>query len=377
MEALEHRFAGSHHGQARAEHSSRISTIFVRALIEAVEAAGAPVEEFLREAGISSPQFATPYGWVEVAEFDRLTCRAVELTGDPAFGLHWVERSPVTKFDLLAMVIAHAPTLRECLACVLRFQPILFERPELEVEERADSLLLRVVPLATTELGLRVRTEVEVSCLVRLLRHVGAPMAAARRVMFAHRAPPYAHEYARLFAGRVRFEHAHSGIDIDPVWLDRRLHNANVELHELLAVQAQQLLARVQSRLGYAGQVREYVSRHFPRLPEMREAARGMALSERSLRRRLAEEGCSYSTILQDSQLLLAQRLLADPARSIQQVAHEVGFTNTAAFHRAFKRWTGVSPAVFRRRGTRGDRNTQHSALAPAANTASLEPEQL
>jgi AraC-like DNA-binding protein len=80
----------------------------------------------------------------------------------------------------------------------------------------------------------------------------------------------------------------------------------------------------------------------------MREVARSMGLSERSLRRRLAEEGWSYSTILQENQLLLAQRLLTDPTRSIQQVGHDVGFTSTAAFHGAFKRWTGESPAIFR-----------------------------
>jgi AraC-like DNA-binding protein len=80
----------------------------------------------------------------------------------------------------------------------------------------------------------------------------------------------------------------------------------------------------------------------------MREAVRALGLSERSLRRRLSEEGWSYSTILQENQLLLAQQLLADPSRSIQQIGADVGFTSTTAFHRAFKRWTGESPAAFR-----------------------------
>jgi AraC-like DNA-binding protein len=236
---------------------------------------------------------------------------------------------------------------------VLRFQPILYECPELAVLERSQSVLLRLAPLARTELAVRVRTEFGISALMRLMRHVGAPAAAVRGVAFAHQAPPYAHEYTHLFGDRARFGRACSGIEIDSVWLDRRLHGANVELYQVLTLQAQQVLARLQSAVRYVDQVRDYLRLQFPRLPEMRETARAVALSERSLRRRLAEEGWSYSAILQESQLLLAQQRLADPACSIQQVASYVGFTSTAAFHRAFKRWTGESPAVFRSAGTR------------------------
>jgi len=360
MEALETRFADTRDGQACTEHSSRISRIFVQALLEAVEASGASVDEFLRRAGPLTQQFATPYGWVEAAEVDRLTCLAVEVSGDPAFGLHWVERSPMMKFDLLTVVTAHAPTLRDALDCVLRFQPILYERPELTVLERPHSVFLRLAPLASSELALRVRTEFGVAALLRLMRHVGAPAAAVRSIAFAHRAPSYAQEYSLLFGDRARFGRACSGIEIDAAWLDRRLHGANVELYQVLTLQAQQVLARVQSAVRHAGQVRDYLRLQFPRLPEMREAARALAMSERSLRRRLAEEGWSYSAILQESQLLLAQQRLADPRRSIQQVASDVGFTSTAAFHRAFKRWTGESPAVFRSTGTHGDVSVEH-----------------
>ena len=155
-------------------------------------------------------------------------------------------------------------------------------------------------------------------------------------------------------------------IEIDPSWLDRRLHHANLELFRLLIVQGERVLANIQSTAGYAGQVRAYLRRLFPRLPQMPEAARALALSERSLRRRLSEEGWSYSAILQESQLLLAQQLLGDPTLSIQQIGHDVGFTSTTAFHRAFKRWIGESPAAFR--------NTKLGAQAGASQAASEPP---
>jgi AraC-like DNA-binding protein len=360
--------------QASEGHAPRISTIFVRALLEAVEAAGIRGDGFLREAGVSPERLADSYGWLEVAELDRITAHAVELTGDSAFGLHWVERSPLMKFDLFAMITANAPTLREALACLLQFQPILFERPELQIIECAERVQLYVSPVATTELARRVRTEVSILGFVRLMRYVGAPAAAVRRIAFSHRAPPYAHEYVRLFDGRARFGQTHSGIEIDPVWLDRRLPHANVELHRLLTIEGQRVLANIHSSDGYAGQVRAYLRRVFPRLPQMREAVRALGLSERSLRRRLSEEGLSYSTILQENQLLLAQQLLGDPTRSIQQVGADVGFTSTTAFHRAFKRWTGESPAAFRSSRLSSEAGTPHGSNAPRAHEAGPMP---
>jgi AraC-like DNA-binding protein len=326
----------------------RVSTMLVRALFEAVEASGIPSAAFQRGAGVSADHFETAYGWVDVSELDRLIQYAVETSRDAAFGLHWAERSPMLKFDVLATATAYAPTLREALSCVLRFQTLLCEQPELALLERDGSRFLRFTPLATTNLATRVRTEVGITSLVRLMRHVGAPDAAVLGVAFAYPAPDDAREYTRLLGTRVRFGQPCSGIEIDASWLDRRVHHANAELHQLLSQQAQEVLARVQIREKFVDLLRDYLERVSPHLPEMAEAARALALSERSLRRRLAEEGWTYAAVLLQMRQLLAQRLLVESTCSIKQVASDVGFASSAAFFRAFKRWTGESPAAYR-----------------------------
>jgi len=80
----------------------------------------------------------------------------------------------------------------------------------------------------------------------------------------------------------------------------------------------------------------------------MPSVARALDLSVRSLRRRLAAEGHSYDALLHEALAIVAKRLLHDSDRTIREVAYEMGFSEPSTFHRAFKRWTGTTPAAFR-----------------------------
>jgi AraC-like DNA-binding protein len=78
--------------------------------------------------------------------------------------------------------------------------------------------------------------------------------------------------------------------------------------------------------------------------------ARALARSARSLQRQLAAEGVSYQQLVDLTRKDAAERYLADSSLPIGEVAYLLGYSEAAAFHRAFKRWNGVTPAAFRHR---------------------------
>ena len=112
---------------------------------------------------------------------------------------------------------------------------------------------------------------------------------------------------------------------------------------------AERKLSRVTREGGHAERLRDYlVSNATARRPQMTAVARSLGISVRSLRRRLDEEGVSYTSLLNEARATLAKRMLDDPRRSIYETAYAMGFSDPSAFHRAFKRWTGMTPTQYR-----------------------------
>ena len=78
--------------------------------------------------------------------------------------------------------------------------------------------------------------------------------------------------------------------------------------------------------------------------------ARRLAMSGRTLQRRLADEGVSYQELLDDARKVTSGRCLMDSALTVGEVAYLVGYSEPAPFHRAFKRWYGMTPEAFRQK---------------------------
>jgi AraC-like DNA-binding protein len=153
-------------------------------------------------------------------------------------------------------------------------------------------------------------------------------------------------------------------LEFDRALLDRPQIHQHPALYMILRTEAEQALERVTAGSRLCDSVRQYLlSRPPSKIPDLPTAARDLGISARSLRRRLAADATSYRTLVRGTLEASAGRLLRDPSRSIQETAHALGFSDAGAFHRAFKRWTGMTPKQYREKGAGGKSDSQRPAM--------------
>jgi AraC-like DNA-binding protein len=336
-----------------------VSTVMVRVLVDAVERAGVPRDELLGAHGVDPARLAEVDGRFDFAEYAALQVRAMDLTGDQALGLHIIEQTPDSAFDLFGHLVSHAPTLREAFSLCERFQQLVIDDGHLTLNEDATAAGMQFHFARTGEESDRMLAELAVAGLWRFVRVFGGHAVTLRLAAFEHPRPAHHREYARIFGDAARFGQDTTGLGFDRSALDRVQLHQHPELLAVLRGEAERALERFGNRLGPADQVKRYLLARPPaRIPDIATAARDLGLSARSLRRRLAGDATSYRTIVRTILESSAGQMLRDPRRSIQETAWALGFSNVGAFHRAFKRWTGMTPAQYRERrgGTDGEK---------------------
>jgi AraC-like DNA-binding protein len=319
------------------------------ALVEGVEPAGVDAHDLLRTAAIDPCRLDDVDGRLDRDEYERALTAALDLTADDALGLHLGERVSVRPFDVIADLASHAPTLRDAFQNFARFHRIVCDGPDTAVFEQNGVATVHYHFLRTSARCNRLRAEFAMVGYLRMLRHFTRPETTARAVYFEHSPPEYSPEYARIFGGTERFDHDFTGLEFDGELLDRTRQPQNGELYTVLESLAERKLSRVTREGGHAARLRDFLtSSALGERPPMDVVARSLGISVRSLRRRLDEEGVSYTTLLNESRATLAKRMLDDSRRSIYETAYAMGFSDPSAFHRAFKRWTGMTPSQYR-----------------------------
>lgn len=327
-----------------------VSVSVLNAIMEIMERMGvARRDELLTAAGMPSSLLDAAEARIPEREAQRLVDIALERTGDDALGLRWGERLTIDSFAPVSYLIAHAETLRAGLHSMTQFQSLLTDRASYRAVASGEGVSLQCLlrPEQSPRLQ-RFMAELAVCGFLYIVRGFH-PRWWPDRVCFEYAAPSYREEYARVFRGAACFEQPSTGIDIASELLDARAFHKDEGLHVALRELAEKRLERSSQRPSYALRVRQYlVQRSQMADRDMTGAARSLGLSVRSLRRRLTEEGSSYSDVERDAFEVLARRFLVEQTLTIQQTAYALGFRSTTGFHRAFKRFIGMTPKEFR-----------------------------
>lgn len=327
----------------------------VRKIADAAAARGVSAEELYGAVGLDPALLEDPDNRIPFAQFVALYEAGAALTGDDAFGLHVGETSTPELFDVLGYVIINSPTLGEALNRLVRYHTIWTDGALFGLGVSGGRASLTYEYAGGDGGRRRHDSEMTFSIAVSFARRVTGVDWAPREVSFRHAEPTSTAEHERIFRAPVRFGRPSNELILDSALLALPMARADAGLCDILDRQARELLARLPQQESLAHQVRgllaEALKAGDPRLETL---SQRLGVSPRTLQRRLREEGTSHQDLLDEVRSELSRRYLREPELAICEVAYLLGFSEPSAFHRAFRRWTGVTPRAFRTREARG-----------------------
>ena len=323
----------------------------VRAVVQEFERTSRDVDALFTRAGIDRSILDDPYARLDADRYYRLHRAALDLSGDVALGLHMAEFASVGSFSLVGHMAAHCRTIREVFDLYRRYYRIVADvsPPHLIEEGERAQIVYEFLRSPDLECN-RLRAEFGLVRLHLIATALVGSTAVIGEAWFEHAAPAYVDEYVRLFGKAVlRFESPCTGFIIERKVLDARIIHHDENVLRVLKAQADQWLEQLESRGGVAGKVRRAIVNGFPSIPlETEGLAKHLGLSGRTLRRQLAHEGYTFQKVVGQAMGEIACAMLSLPSMTIQETAYRLGFSEPSAFHRAFRRWTGMTPTEWR-----------------------------
>jgi AraC-like DNA-binding protein len=328
-----------------------VSVFVLRAFAGALAGAGIDVPAFLAGLGLAPGILAETDVRIPAPLAFRAFEEAAARTGDPCIALHAAERIPLGAVGFLDYHARSSPTLGEALRRTIRYFVLINDRMEASLE--IDGGVARLVQRRR---GPPIDPEPRQTAEFHLAMIVGRGRAFLARdwplhhVGFAHAAPADAREHERYFGAPVRFGLPADELAFDASLLDQPLPTADPALSAVLERYAEALVAKLPAVSTFLDEARRAVAELLRSGdPSLDATAARLGTSRRTLQRRLAEEGTSHQDLVDGVRRDLALRWLPDTRMAITEVAYLLGFSEPAAFHRAFKRWTGQTPAEYRR----------------------------
>jgi AraC-like DNA-binding protein len=310
---------------------------------------GARVADILRGTGLDRAHLSDPALQVDARQELAVVRNVARELGDTAeTALELGRRYRVTTFGIFGFACISSPTLRDAMAFASRYLDLSFTFciPQVSVDDKISMTLRdeRVPEDAARFLALR-----DFAAIYTVMRDV-LPTVSLRTLDFRHEKPGEVNTYLDVFGVRPGFSAAANLATLDLIHLDTPLPQANEHSVAICQAQCHELVARRRERPGLLHQVRERLIRVGGADTGMDEVARGLAMSPRTLRRRLTEAGTSYRALVDEVRTSLAEELLATGGLSVEDVANRLGYAESSSFICAFKRWKGITPAAYIRR---------------------------
>ncbi|TMA33508.1 MAG: AraC family transcriptional regulator [Deltaproteobacteria bacterium] len=319
-------------------------------VLDAAAKVGIGEAALLQTVGLSREQLGPPDGLIECRYVGDLWDVAAWLARDPCFGLQAARRHSASTYGLFGFALRSCANGGAALERGIEWVRRLVPDSEIELAIDGGEACLRF-RYRPPILASRHEIDYFMATFTTESRRFTGVDWDPGAVAFQYAKPEHTEEHERIFRSPLHFGADWNAVRIAPGLLELPLRQADPELCAVLEKEIQQFLAQLPPDPSVTVRVRDVLSRAVQGGEPPLEAVAGvLGLAPRSLQRQLREEGTTYQAILDGMRCGLAYLYLGQRELRVDEVARRLGFRDSSAFGRAFRRWTGTSPAAYRDR---------------------------
>lgn len=302
----------------------------------------------LDDLNLSRELLLQPQARLSLETFNVLLIKARQLTQETGLAIYFGQRMQISLHGFVGFAAMTSSTLREAIGIGERFIGMISSAFSLHLEEGAEESYLYLEEHTELE-PLR---EVAILGLIFGFAHMGQTVTGrvvrgVADVRFAE--PTYMQPLQAFLPGRVRYNQPYNRICFPSEYLDLPLLMANPVTSQLALAQCEQELQRFGLEKPLVAQVKALLYDEYTGYATLETVANKLHMSERTLKRQLAQYQVTYSDLVDEARKQKALTLLAQPHHTLDDIAERLGYSDVANFSRAFKRWTGLTPAAWRK----------------------------
>ena len=315
-----------------------------------LESYGIHPEPLFREMALNPELMRQPGGRYRIENIDNLWRKASEVVDDPCFGLKAAEVWHPSNLGALGYAMLASNTLRTSLERLDRYHRFLSDEEFMKLDETEEGLRLTLI-LSERYGDIPEQNVAALAVTLSMCRVNYVEDLAPVSVTLTHPKPSCSAKFFEYFHSPVFFEASTYSLTLPIEAVDRILPGSNPQLAEL----NDQVMIEYLAKLDQSHIVQKVKAIIIDQLPSGNvtdeNVARTLYMSSRKLQRQLQTAGTTFNTLLNEIRQDLAQNYLREQVTSMTEIAFLLGFSESSAFSRAFKRWMGVSPTEYRKRG--------------------------
>lgn len=315
---------------------------YVNLLVDVVSRWGVSVDELFAGTGIKPKQIDEPIWYVDVDSGMQLIERALQLTGEPGLGFHLGMQMTVTCHGLIGFAAMVARDVRGALEVAQEFMALQSTFHRIRLEEQGDLAYLYFEQDGVYRYDYIMQIALLMGFAQMGKAVCGQDLTGVADLEFER--PDYFDRFAGLIPGELRFGQGRTCMIFKRAILDIPLIMADPTTARLAREQCKRQLRGLLSKGDFKALVVDLLYDEVQGFSTLAQVAASLHMSERSLQRKLSDEGINFRVLVDELRCQKAIRLLKKPNLTLAFIAGHLGYTDVTNFSRAFKRWTGVPP---------------------------------